>query len=97
MKPAAILKPRVRQDIQARTDIMAQDRASFGVASAIWNLDNSGLKAPLKPANAKAQALLIKLQALAEQGIDGEKTSAQGKIARLKASFDFTVPGTAMR
>jgi hypothetical protein len=49
------------------------------------------LKAPLKPANAKAQALLIKLQALAEQGIDGEKTSAQAKLARLKASFDFAV------
>jgi len=44
----------------------------------------------LKPANSKARALLKKLQALAEQGIDGEKISAQKKIARLKARFDFT-------
>jgi hypothetical protein len=44
----------------------------------------------LKPANSKAWALLKKLQALAEQGIDGEKISAQAKIARLKARFDFT-------
>jgi hypothetical protein len=44
----------------------------------------------LKPANSKARALLKKLQALAEQGIDGEKLSAQKKIARLKARFDFS-------
>jgi len=49
------------------------------------------VKAHLKPANAKAWALLKKLQALAEQGIDGEKISAQGKIARLTTRFDFTV------
>jgi hypothetical protein len=53
------------------------------------------VKAHLKPANAKAWALLKKLQALADQGIDGEKTSAQGKIARLTARFDFTVPEPA--
>jgi hypothetical protein len=53
------------------------------------------VKANLKPANAKARALLKKLQALAEQGIEGEKISAQGKIARLKARFDFTVPDPA--
>ncbi|MDB6021106.1 MAG: hypothetical protein JWQ04_963 [Pedosphaera sp.] len=50
------------------------------------------MKANLKSANPKARALLKKLQALAAQGIDGEKISAQGKIARLKARFDFTVP-----
>ncbi len=46
-------------------------------------------KANLKPANAKARALLKKLRALAEQGVDGEKISAQRKIARLKARFSF--------
>ena len=50
------------------------------------------MKANLKTANAKARALLNKLQALAERGIDGERTSAQRKIARLKARFDFTAP-----
>ena len=49
----------------------------------------------MKPANLKARALLKKLQALSEQGIDGEKISAQNKIARLKARFDFTVPDPA--
>jgi hypothetical protein len=49
-----------------------------------------GTKANLKPANSKARALLRKLHALAEQGIDGEKISAQKKIARLKARFNFT-------
>ena len=49
----------------------------------------------MKPANSKARALLKKLQALAEQGIDGEKISAQNKIARLKARFDFTMPDSA--
>jgi hypothetical protein len=47
------------------------------------------MQANLKPANSKARALLKKLQALAEQGIDGEKISAQNKIARLKTRFDF--------
>ena len=46
----------------------------------------------MKPANSKARALLKKLQALAEQGIDGERIAAQNKIARLKARFDFTAP-----
>lgn len=36
--------------------------------------------------------MLNKLQALAERGIDGEKISAQKKIARLKARFDFAAP-----
>jgi hypothetical protein len=44
----------------------------------------------LKPATAKARALLEKLQALAEKGIDGERISAQDKIARLKARFNFS-------
>ena len=44
----------------------------------------------LKPATEKARALFEKLQALAERGIDGERISAQRKIARLKARFDFT-------
>jgi hypothetical protein len=35
-----------------------------------------GMKTDLKPANSKARALLKKLLALAERGIDGEKTSA---------------------
>jgi hypothetical protein len=48
------------------------------------------VKANLKAANSKARALLQKLEALAERGIDGEKASAQRKIARLKARFDFT-------
>lgn len=50
------------------------------------------MTANLKTANSKARALLNKLQALAERGIDGEKISAQKKIARLKARFDFTAP-----
>ena len=49
----------------------------------------------LKPANAKARALLKKLLALAERGIDGERTSAQRKIRRLKARFDFSAPEPA--
>ena len=50
------------------------------------------MKTDLKPANLKARVLLKKLQALAERGIDGEKISAQSKIARLKARFDFAAP-----
>lgn len=46
----------------------------------------------LRPANSKARALLDKLQALADRGIDGERTVAQAKIARLKARFDFNLP-----
>ena len=42
------------------------------------------MKTNLKPANSKARALLKKLLALAERGIDGEKASAQRKIRRLK-------------
>jgi hypothetical protein len=39
--------------------------------------------------------LLKKLLALAERGIDGEKTSAQRRIRRLKARFDFSAPAPA--
>jgi hypothetical protein len=46
----------------------------------------------LKPANAKIWALFRKLKALAEQGIDGEKTVAKRKLARLKGRYDFDVP-----
>jgi hypothetical protein len=49
----------------------------------------------LTPANSKARALLEKLEALAERGIDGEKLSAQRKITRLKARFDFSQPDGA--
>jgi hypothetical protein len=52
------------------------------------DLKSAGAKA--KPADAQARALLKKLEALAERGVDGEKTSARAKIARLKARFDFT-------
>jgi hypothetical protein len=48
------------------------------------------MKTSLKPATPKAWALLQKLQALAEQGIAGEKVSAQNKLDRLKARFDFS-------
>jgi hypothetical protein len=51
------------------------------------------VKTNVTPASAKARALLAKLEALAERGIDGEKLSAQRKIARLKARFDFSQPG----
>jgi hypothetical protein len=53
------------------------------------------VKTSLRPANAKARALLAKLQALAERGIDGERIAAQNKIARLKARFDFGAPDPA--
>ena len=53
------------------------------------------MKTTLKPANSKARALLKKLLALAERGIDGEKASAQRKIRRLKARFDFSGPDPA--
>lgn len=50
------------------------------------------MKANLKPANSKARALLKKLQALVERGIDGERIQAQKKLARLKARLDFSAP-----
>ncbi len=45
----------------------------------------------MKPSNDKARALLAKLEALAERGIDGEKESAMRKLAKLKTKFDFNV------
>jgi hypothetical protein len=53
------------------------------------------MKTDLKPANSKARTLLKKLQALADRGIDGEKASAERKIRRLKARFDFSAPAPA--
>jgi hypothetical protein len=53
------------------------------------------VKTNLRSATTKARALLKKLQALAEQGIDGEKMSARNKITRLKARFDFSRPDPA--
>lgn len=46
----------------------------------------------LKPASSKAWELYKKLQALADRGIDGERISAQNKITRLKARFNFDIP-----
>jgi hypothetical protein len=48
--------------------------------------------ATLTPANAKARALLKKLEALAERGVDGERIVARRKLTRLKARFDFSQP-----
>jgi hypothetical protein len=45
--------------------------------------------------NQKARALFKKLQALAERGVDGEKTSAQRKLERLKARYNFEEPDPA--
>lgn len=67
----------------------------FCVAPRKRRWECGGMKTNLRPANAKARALLTKLQALAERGIDGEKISAQRKIARLKARFDFAGPDPA--
>ena len=46
----------------------------------------------MKPATPKARALLAKLEALAERGINGEKAAAQAKLSKLKARYDFTAP-----
>jgi hypothetical protein len=64
----------------------------FSIASEPCRWDNGAVKANLKPPNEKARALFRKLQALAERGVDGEKISAQKKLARLKARFDFAGP-----
>ena len=53
------------------------------------------VKAALKPASTKARAMLKKLEALAERGVEGEKLAAQRKIDRLKRRFDFDAPGAA--
>ena len=47
---------------------------------------------PLKTPTLKARALLLKLQALAERGIGGEKSTAKRKLAQLKAAYDFALP-----
>lgn len=48
----------------------------------------------MKPATPKARALLVKLTALAERGVNGEKANAKRSLARLKRIFDFTAPDT---
>jgi hypothetical protein len=53
------------------------------------------VKTGLKRATTKARAMLKKLEALAERGVDGEKLAAQRKIDRLKARFDFDAPAPA--
>jgi len=53
------------------------------------------VKANLPPPNSKARALFLKLRALAERGIDGEKITARKKLVRLEAQFDFTEPDPA--
>lgn len=45
-----------------------------------------------KAANAKAWAMLKKLEALAERGVDGERVAAQHKLERLKARLNFNEP-----
>jgi hypothetical protein len=74
---------------------VAVEKAVFPVAPRDAELHSGSIKTNLKPANSKARALLKKLLALAERGIDGEKTSAQRKIRRLKARFDFCAPEPA--
>jgi hypothetical protein len=46
----------------------------------------------MKPPTPKARALLLKLAALAERGIDGEKTQAIARLKKLKAAYDFAMP-----
>src|SRR5580765_9103583 len=53
------------------------------------------MKSGLKPATSKARAMLRKLEALADRGVDGEKFAAQLKIEGLRARFDFGEPGPA--
>ncbi len=46
----------------------------------------------MKPATSTARALLAKLTALAERGVNGEATAAKRKLDRLKRKFDFEAP-----
>jgi len=48
----------------------------------------------MNPATPKAWALHAKLFALAERGTDGERESAQLKLAKLCTRYDFTAPPT---
>lgn len=51
-----------------------------------------------KPATPAARTLRLKLEALAKQGVNGEATAAQAKLARLLARYDFNAPaGQDMR
>ena len=58
------------------------------------NLSDKSEAQPLKAPTPKARALLLKLQALAERGIGGEKSTAKRKLAQLKAAYDFALPDT---
>jgi len=46
----------------------------------------------MKPATTKARALLAKLEALAERGIDGEQAAALRKVDKLRKRYDFDAP-----
>lgn len=46
----------------------------------------------MKPATTKARALLAKLEALAERGIDGEAEAALRKLDKLRKRYDFDAP-----
>ena len=48
-----------------------------------------------KPATAKIWALHQKLHALAQRGVEGERETARGKLARLQARYDFSAPALA--
>ncbi len=46
----------------------------------------------MKPATPKVRALLAKLQAMAERGLNGERDVALAKLTRLKSRYDLTAP-----
>jgi hypothetical protein len=48
-----------------------------------------------RPATRKLRELHGKLAALVERGVDGEQASAQRKLARLEARYDFAAPAIA--
>ncbi len=83
MRPAAVRPPGRACSAAARSSQLARRTRSEIMAS---------VKADLKPASPKARAMLKKLQALAERGVDGERLVAQRKIERLKARYDFEAP-----
>lgn len=47
---------------------------------------------PKVPPTPQARRLREKLAALVERGVNGERTAAEAKLARLDARYDFTVP-----
>lgn len=46
----------------------------------------------MKPATAKARALLAKLEAYAARGFEGEKINAQRKVDKMRRLYDFAAP-----